>query len=53
MKMLTKSRLAVTENTIKNCFEKVGFVTTGKDTEDEPMQEQQKFEQEDIQTLRI
>ena len=50
MKMLRKSWLAVTENTIKNCFKKVGFVTVGEDTEDEPMQEQQQCEEEDIET---
>ena len=49
LKMLRKSWLAVTENTIKNYFKKVGFVTVQEDTEDEPMQEQQQFEEEDIE----
>ena len=52
IKMLRKSWLAVTDNTIKNCFKKVGFVTVGEDTEDEPMQEQQQCEEEDIETWR-
>ena len=52
IKILRKSWLAVTENTIKNCFKKVGFVTVGENTEDEPMQEQQQCEEEDIETWR-
>ena len=52
MKILRKNWLAVTENTIKNCFKKVGFVTVGGDTEDEPMQEKQQCEEEDIETWR-
>ena len=52
IKILRKSWLAVTKNTIKNCFKKVGFVTKGEDTEDEPMQEQQQCEEEDIETWR-
>ena len=52
MKMLTKSWSAVTEKTIKNCFKKVGFVATETDMEDEPMQEQQQFEEEYIETWR-
>ena len=52
IKILRKSWLAVTENTIKNCFKKVGFVSVGEDTEDEPMQERQQCEEEDIETWR-
>ena len=41
----------MTKNKIKNCFKKVGSVTVGEDTEDEPMQEQQQFV-EDTETWR-
>lgn len=45
MKMLKKSWLAVTNDTIMNCFKKVGFIIAEEDTEYE-----QTEEQEDVET---